>query len=410
MARGGEAVVGTAQGVVFVAGALPGEHIQLRDVRRDGGALRGALASVLVAAPERVPPACTFAERCGGCPWMTATVDAQRAWKQRFLSDALGATELSVSMEAAGAPLGYRRRARLVFAGGRSPKLGYRSRRNRIIIDTDECVVLDSVLAAALRSVRTRLLPHLVGEGELHLAVSVPEHRPAAVLVVTSQGAQTTAVYEACARLASLPEFAGIALRAGGAPAPALWGDPREHTIGADGLPLVGPPGGFSQANEAVNAGLVAQVARLAETAGQRVLELYAGHGNLTVALAPGAASLVAVEFDAAGAAACRENVARRGLAHVRVVAGDAAAWESVPVDVVVLDPPRAGAREALDAIVRSRPRRIVYVSCDTATLGRDVARLRALGYVPDAAIALDMFPQTAHLESVVRLVPGSAR
>jgi 23S rRNA (uracil1939-C5)-methyltransferase len=93
----------------------------------------------------------------------------------------------------------------------------------------------------------------------------------------------------------------------------------------------------------------------------------------------------------------------------VRVVAGDAASSGGGAADVVVLDPPRAGARDALDAIVRRRPQRIVYVSCDTATLGRDVARLHALGYVPDAAIALDMFPQTAHLESVVRLVPAPA-
>ncbi len=410
MARGGEAVVDTDRGVVFVAGALPGERVRLRELRREGGALRGALDAVLRASPERVAPPCAIAARCGGCPWMNASIEAQRSWKQRFLAEALGATDLPVWLEAAGDPLGYRRRARLVFAGGRHAKLGYRTHRGTVIVDTSECIVLDSSLAGALPDVRRLLLPLLAGQGEVHLAVSARDGAPAAAVVVTSGSAQPTAVFRACEALASLPGIAGVALRAGGAVAPAVWGDPREHTTGGDGLPLVGPPGGFSQANEAVNAVLVAHVARLAETAGKRVLELYAGHGNLTVALAPGAASLVAVEYDEAAAAACRENLARRGLTGVRVVAGDAAAWQGGPVDVVVLDPPRAGAREVLDAIARRRPERIVYVSCDTATLGRDIARLRALGYVPDAAIALDMFPQTAHLESVVRLVPATAR
>ncbi len=430
LARGGEAVLDTERGIVLAAGALPGERVRLGDVGRDGGTLRGEVQRVLSSAPERVEPACPRVARCGGCPWMIATLDAQQQWKQRFVAEAIGDAAVPVALVAVGEPLGYRRRARLVFRGGRDARLGYRARRTHSIVDAPDCVVLAAPLARALEAVRTLLLPQLAGEGEIYLAASLladdanaasrattpvldgdgnAANRAStqllgAVVVISSESAQLPGVFTACASLAALPGIAGVALQAGGASAPAVWGEPRERTFAADGQPLIGTTHGFSQAHAGVNDALVAHVVRLAETHGQRVLELYAGNGNLTVALAPGAASLVAVENDAAAAAACRENVTLRGLRDVRVVAGDAAAYEGGAVDVVVLDPPRTGARDAIAAIAARRPQRIVYVSCDTATLGRDVKALRALGYAPDAAIALDMFPQTAHVEAVVRL------
>ena len=429
LARGGEAVLDTERGIVLAAGALPGERVRLGDVGRDGGTLRGEVQRVLSSAPERVEPPCPRVARCGGCPWMIATLDAQQQWKQRFVVEAIGDAAVPVKLVSAGEPLGYRRRARLVFRGGRDARLGYRARRTHSIVDAPDCVVLAAPLARALEAVRILLLPQLAGEGEIYLAASVLGAAPmdatqvggatqvagamqgagamqvlGAVVVISSESAQLPGVFAACASLAALPGIAGVALQAGGASAPAVWGEPRERTFAADGQPLIGTMHGFSQAHAGVNDALVAHVVRLAETAGQRVLELYAGNGNLTVALAPGAASLVAVENDAAAAAACRENVTQRGLRDVRVVAADAAAYEGGAVDVVVLDPPRTGARDALAAIAARRPQRIVYVSCDTATLGRDIKALRALGYAPDAAVALDMFPQTAHVEAVVRL------
>jgi 23S rRNA (uracil1939-C5)-methyltransferase len=181
-------------------------------------------------------------------------------------------------------------------------------------------------------------------------------------------------------------------------------GDPREVTEGADGEPLVGPAFGFSQANAVVNRALAERVLALAEPEGQRVLELYAGHGNLSVCLAPRARSFVAVEQSEAAASACRDNLARREL-NGRVIAADAASGaRHGEADVVVLDPPRKGAREALGAIVAARPKRIVYVSCDLATLKRDLGELRSAGFAVREAFAFDMFPQTAHLETVVLL------
>jgi 23S rRNA (uracil1939-C5)-methyltransferase len=121
------------------------------------------------------------------------------------------------------------------------------------------------------------------------------------------------------------------------------------------------------------------------------------------------AASLVAVESDRAAVEALREQLAERGIKHVVVRCADAAegARGGSPVDVAVLDPPRSGARAALPALLARRPTRIVYVSCDLATLERDLRTLTDAGYRIDRALAFDMFPQTAHLESVVRLQRG---
>lgn len=383
--RGGETAVDTPLGAVLVRGVLPGERARLVDVARRGGALRGRVAERLTTSGERVVPPCEVQERCGGCPLMIWRIDAQRAWKRALVAEAVGLSPSNVIM-VAGPDLGYRRRARLVFAEGR---VGYRAARSTDLIEPARCVILSPPLSVALGLIRKMLLPMLAGAGELRLSAT---RGARAVLEIEGRGAQTPAVYSACAGLAGQPGIAGVSLHVGDS-APATWGELGDARL-------------FSQAHGEINAALVQHVARLAETRDARVLELYAGHGNLTFALAAGALEVVAVERDARAVAAGAAHARAHGFSHVRFVVGDAAEPPVGPrFDVVVLDPPRTGAKEALSAIAARRPARIVYVSCDTATLQRDVGALRALGYAPDAAVALDMFPQTAQVESVVRLV-----
>jgi 23S rRNA (uracil1939-C5)-methyltransferase len=161
----------------------------------------------------------------------------------------------------------------------------------------------------------------------------------------------------------------------------------------------------FSQANDAVNARLVDAVVELAQPAGLRVLELHCGIGNFTVGLAAQAQTLVAVEQDPRAVEACQGNLKRRGL-RARVAVGDANQPPKGRYEVVVLDPPRQGAKALFEhSDVLPGPKRVVYVSCDTATLARDLHLATAKGYRIDRLIGFDMFPQTAHLESLVRLV-----
>jgi 23S rRNA (uracil1939-C5)-methyltransferase len=157
--------------------------------------------------------------------------------------------------------------------------------------------------------------------------------------------------------------------------------------------------------NGAVNARLRQLVFELADARAARVLELYAGQGNFTLGLAEHAESLIAIESHRASADACRDSLRAHHYEHARVIAADvAAARLPERCDVIVLDPPRAGAPELAQLAARTRARTIVYVSCHMTTLGRDLRALHAVGFEADRVHALDMFPQTAHVEAVVRM------
>ncbi|MFW5925586.1 MAG: class I SAM-dependent RNA methyltransferase [Myxococcota bacterium] len=407
--RRGEATVSTPRGPVLAAFGLPGERVRLGRIRREGRHLRGRIEEVLEASPSRVDPPCPLYARCGGCPLMPMAAAAEREHKRTLVQRAVDpgrAPSTSVEWVGADRELAYRRRARLHYRrreGGL--QLGYRRPRSHALVDVPACPVLVPGLNDALAQVREQWLPHLEGEGEIRLGLGEGGR---AVGWLGGRAAQPPGAYDAARRLVESGAFAGVAMRVGGATAEAAFGDPREWATGADGEPLIGPPGGFSQANEEVNRALVERVCQWAVPEGARVLELYAGHGNLTVALARRAASLVAVEQDAGAAAACRDNLARRGLeATVQHTTAERGA-AGPPVDAAVLDPPREGAREALAGLQARNPLRIVYVSCDPFTLGRDLRVLGAAGYHVRRAAAFDMFPQTAHVEAVAFLDRGA--
>jgi 23S rRNA (uracil1939-C5)-methyltransferase len=359
------------------------------------------LLEVLEPSADRVEPICPLVGRCGGCPLMPLHVSSQRELKRRMVSQAAGVEAI---LSPAGDSTAYRRRARLCWWTGRGgPALGYRERRSRTVVYVPRCPVLARPLQHALERVREALGPVLSGQGEILLALGTDEH---AVVAVRTPDAQPTSVYQRAEGLANDPAIAGVALRAAGATSDARWGDPTERFLGPDGEVLEGTVAGFSQAHDDVSRALSALVVDLAEPREAHVLELYAGHGNLTIMLAREAKSQVAVERDPAAAEACLRNLRRRGHAQATVLEGSCEDHvRGRRVDVVVLDPPRTGALGILEDLVRHRrPRRIVYVSCDPPTLGRDLGRLKNLGYQVDSAFAFDMFPHTAHVEAVVRL------
>lgn len=408
--QSGEGVVETTQGIFFVRGVIQGEAVLLRPLDKPGRIRRANLVRVTEASAHRVEPACPHAARCGGCPLMHLSLEEQRALKLRFLRDALHKagllSDLTIERFDADKTTAYRRRARLAFRAGKAGLLGFRRERTHEVIDIDHCLVLDPALDRALTVLRERVLSHLTGEGEVGLALGA---HGKATLVLRSEPAQTRAVYAACEELVAQGELSGASITAGGATLPALIGEPTEQSEANDGQVLHGTVGGFSQAHGDINRRLTEHVLSLAEPAGMRVLELYAGHGNFTVMLARDAESVTAVEQDAAALKAARKNLDARGL-KAKLVEGDAIRQIGTgPIDVVVLDPPRTGAPGVLSAVRARKPKRIVYVSCDPATLARDLAELsvedKGPRYRIDRVAAFEMFPQTADLESVVRLV-----
>lgn len=408
MAHGGEAAVETAVGVVLVRGALPGEDVRIEVGEKRSGVRRGRLLEILGApSPDRVESPCAVASQCGGCPLMGWSLAAQHEYKRQLVQHAVEGVSVegvSVSLAPSGSDLGYRRRARLAWGREQGKVvIGYHGAGSRRVIGASSCVVLSPALSSVLPAIVSILGPALAGEGEIELT---PGPNGTVCVSLTAEQGQAQAAYVACGELAKVAGVAGVALRAGGIGAAATWGVLEQHVPGVDGQPLIGPAEGFSQANESVNARLVELVVELAEPEGAQLLELYAGHGNLTVALAPKAAQVSAVELDRELGKACQANLAARGITNVkvRVDAAEAGA-KGATVDCVVLDPPRTGAKDAVAGIAARKPKRIVYVSCDPMTLRRDAQALAAAGYRVDRAHALDMFPHTAHVEAVVRFV-----
>jgi 23S rRNA (uracil1939-C5)-methyltransferase len=384
--------------VVFVPRVAPGERVALAIDRKRKPA-RGRLLKVLEPSAARVTPACDRFDRCGGCDLMHLSSDAQREARLGILREALG--DVPIAWHAA-TPAHGRTRARwhAKAVGGRV-LVGYHALGSNTIVDLDACPALDPRLAGALDDVRA-VLAGAPGSGEISVAVG-DGGKP--VLSLEWRADLPAASFGEAERRVRAGRLSGIEIRIAGANTPARIGDARPVAVAHDGLPLRAPPAGFAQASELGDRVLVERVRARAEAQGKAVLELFSGSGNFTVALAPDARHVTAVELDAKASAAARDNLAARALlGRVKLVVADADAF-AIPkdVDVVVLDPPRSGARGAALALAKKKPRRVVYVSCDPNTLARDLAVLRP-GYQILHVDAVDLFPDTSHVETVVTL------
>ncbi len=395
--------LGGVRRAVLVARAAAGELVRVEFDPKQAPA-RGRLLEVIEPSPDRVAPPCPHTTACGGCDWMHLTRNGQRAAHLAHVREAVGIDE--VRFHEAPRDLRWRIRARLhVEARGARIRVGFFGPRSHEPAEVDRCVALDERIDAA-RARTAPLLAGARGSGEATLALGVRQ-RP-----VMSLRWSRELPPEVFARVdAEVREglWDGVRVQCGEARRPADFGDPSPHVRGADGEPLVLAPGGFSQAHPDVNAALARRVAELVPE-GARAVELYAGAGNLSVVIARRTSQLLAVESSEPAVEAARKNLAARGL-HARVSCADAAQFE-IPSStaVVVLDPPRTGAREVCASLapsaagrVQGRARHVVYVSCDLATLRRDLGILGERWRV-QSVDAFEMFPHTSHVETVVHL------
>jgi 23S rRNA (uracil1939-C5)-methyltransferase len=391
LAPGGDAV-GRQQGgqgaraaddgrVTFVPLAAPGERVRVRVEREKGKVAWGELLEVeRPGSPTlRVPPPCPLFGTCGGCQWQHVTSAAQLAAKRAIVERALGAPVADIV--AAGPPFGYRDRAKLAVGPGGT--LGFRARRSRDIVDVPACPLFGPELARALPALRGTArglavgveLDVQAGNGGVHVNVA---------------HADPTSAAHARREIDRLGAAGVVGLSLAGKP---TLGQPDVDIAEPGSPPLRVPADGFAQVGRAGNAALVAAVVAAVGPSPGTVLELYAGSGNLTRHLVGGGATAVsACDGDPAAIARGARSVpeARWSLAP-----------PAVDADTVVLDPPREGADRAhLTAASRAR-HRIVYVSCDPQTLGRDARLLRAAGFELERAVALDLMPQTFHVEVV---------
>lgn len=424
LAHDGRGVARTPAGkTVFVEGALPGETVQAAVHHTRKRFDEAHVREVLEPSAERVTPPCAHFGHCGGCDLQHLSLAGQRRHKQAVLRELLdrqglapeGAPELL-----AGDGEGYRRRARLgvrVDAGERV-HLGFRARHSHRLVDLDACPVLLPELSALLAPLRALVAsleaPRQVGHLELLAS-------DAGVALVIRQLREHPGDAR---RWRDFAAARGVHLaRRLGRQAPALeWLTPAPDL--SCRLPVAGrevilgfAPGDFLQANEALNRRMVASaldwLAPLAPD--EAVLDLFAGVGNFSLPLAALGTRVCAVEGSPDMVERLADNARRNGLAvEARQadlndpVAGRRLLDERSP-RTVVLDPPRDGA-EALCRSLAARPvPRVLYVSCDPATLARDAAHLVRAGYVIQRWAVADMFAHTAHLESMLLLAHPDA-
>lgn len=360
LAAGGDGVARDEQGrVVFVPRSAPGDVVEIDYVDRKASYARGRITRIVTPAPSRREPPCpAYTAGCGGCQWLHVDEATQRHAKRELVVNGLRRVLHGVVVDevvAQSPALGWRRRARLHVVAGH---VGFYAMASHRVVAFEQCPQLDAQLAPAVAAVRASAPV----DGEIAIAVahdgSVATHRV---------------------------------------------GEPNPPLIEIDAGVFV-PVDGFAQASRAGNAALVAAVvdalaAQLTGAAGPaRVLELFAGAGNFTRALVAAGHVVTASDVVAPARWPWASNFVT-GAAHTvtaQYVVGD--------FDAVVLDPPRAGAKEVMAELLRLEPAAIIYVSCDVATLARDVEMLVSQNYRLVSATPHDLMPQTAHIETVVVL------
>jgi 23S rRNA (uracil1939-C5)-methyltransferase len=414
----GEGVVREAK-AAFVPGALPGERIRFRRVRRHRQHDEGELLEVLEAVAARGTPRCAHFGVCGGCALQHMDPAAQLLAKQEELAENLariGRVTPEAWLEPLAGPVwNYRRRARLgakyVAKRGRV-LVGFRERQKPYVAALGRCEILASPLDALIEPLSTLLTGLAARERIPQIEVAVADN--ATVLVFRTLVEIGEADREA---LAAFGRTYGVHvwLQPGGPGTVApLAGEPvaLEYRLPDEGLRFEFQPTDFVQINGAVNRLLVARAMELLQLeAGHRVLDLFCGLGNFTLPIARRAGEVVGIEGEARLVARARHNAALNGIGnasfHVANLAepGGGGAALVGHFDRILLDPPRAGAIEVLPRLAELGAARMVYVSCHPGTLARDLGVLvHEYGYRLAAAGVVDMFPHTNHVESIAVL------
>lgn len=401
---------------VFVADALPGERVFARLQRKHRHFDEASTEEILSASPDRVAPRCRHFGTCGGCALQHLAPAAQIAAKQNVLAQnfaRIGHVEPARWLAPLTAEVwGYRRRARLsvkhVPKKGRT-LVGFRERDARFVADLVHCDVLDPALGEKLDALGTLL-------NEMQGAASIPQIEFSAgddARVLVFRHLQALSEPDR-AKLAAFGREHGFAilLQPGGTDSVhALQpGDVELHyALPAYDLKLAFAPLDFVQVNARINQMMIAHALELLQPGpDDRVLDLFCGLGNFSLPVARHAGRVCGVEGDTGLVERARTNAATNGIGNAEFHVGDLAgevrgsSWARQDWDLMLLDPPRSGAEELLKQLPGKSVRRVVYVSCHPASLARDAGELvRTHGFKLQAAGVMDMFPHTAHVESI---------
>ncbi len=364
-----------AQGkTVFVSLAAPGDRVRVRVEREQGNVLFASIEEILTPSPLRIEPPCPYFGRCGGCDFQQLTYEAQLAAKAEIIRDCLhriARLEKIPEIVVTRSPNNWRYRMRATWQIDEEQRtIGYYERGSRVVCDVADCAVLQPELQAKLEAVRATEW-HQFPPGLKHLDVVAGEN-----------GVSFAPAFA---------EFETLALSL------TVRGEVYRYNAEA-----------FFQINPSLLGPLIDFA--LAGASGENALDLYSGVGLFTLPLSRHFNHVLAVEANPMAARFARRNL--QDSSNARVITATVTDWfrsgPSAPADFVLLDPPRAGAESAvIKGILDLHPLKITYVSCDPATLARDLKKLIAAGYTLEAVLGFDLFPQTHHVETVARFSRG---
>lgn len=408
----GGAFLARAEGkAVFVPLALQGERVSIRVVGEKRGYATAEVEKIVIAAPGRVVPKCRHFGACGGCQYQHAEYAAQLELKQAILRETLerGGVHVLEEIEVLAAePWAYRNRIRVAFDGQRRP--GYRGWRSHDVVAIAECPIAAPLLVhTALTAAEIAQNQHdRMRLREIALFCNADESASLASVVAADVPKRA---FEDFARAMAqrIPELVGAELVVGGHGGPpprrlAEWGA-SSLPYPAAGFEYRVDHGAFFQVNRWLVDALVEHVT--SGRKGELAWDLFAGVGLFARKLAETFARAVAVESAPAAATALKHNLFGTNATAVRAATLDflRGARMGEPPDLIVVDPPRTGlGAETTALLAEIRAPAITYVSCDPATLARDLKALAGAGYVIENVTLADLFPQTFHLETVVRL------
>ena len=371
----------------FVEGAFPGETVKPLETVTKKDYARATRFELVTSSPDRVEAVCPVVDACGGCDWMRLAREAELRHKASVVAEALertGGIKLAAVPEivTAGSELGYRSRVRLhVDASGR---VGYFARGTHRLVEVPGCPVAEPEVERGMSLVRAvaNEAPQAMARFE---TVEVRSGDDGLEFVMIPQKDADRRGADSERVLARLREHGSVTISRGSAD--------------------------FSQVNRAVNAALVERVVKGAIARGMTTfLDLYAGSGNFGVPLARAGLTGVLVEGDAKAAERARARAKREALENLSVLSRDVSrALEELSrkkraFDLVLLDPPRTGAKSAIPGLLELAPRAIAYVACDPVTLARDVRLLGEKAWKVVELTCFDMFPKTHHVETLVWL------
>lgn len=421
LAHGGDGVGTLADGrTVFVPATCPGDTVSVAPVEDHDRWVRAQMVELLEPSPDRVSPPCPYFGECGGCQWQHVGYEQQLIAKRRTVADSLqriGKLADPLVADSVPSPAAYGYRNKIELSAGRGPRgltLGFARAHSNEILPIESCMLLPGKAAALPKALAggLRFLASRGAEGVLRVSVRVSSRGEVAVNLWTAGGpfprtAAARVIAESSgARTVTRTIVRGDLEKRDISQVEVLSGSGLWHErLGDDRYVLSAPS--FFQVNTAAALLLRETALSMLEIDGTtRIADLYAGAGTFTLPLAERAGEVVAVEASKHALSDLRRNLDEAGL-DADVVPGDAAyaLGDLGYLDAALIDPPRAGLSEKMmRALESARIPTLVYVSCDPATLSRDLARLSAAGYSATRFTPVDLFPQTYHVETVALL------